>query len=290
MKDYTSKIKRQSEILGLIINPQKCYTIQDLADKFNCEELTIKRDLQELRMEGIAVHSSGKKGVKLQNDINSEKLTEILSNYASLTIHKNTVFRATKLFIKKHGLKSLSIMTMLQAAIGNRQVVEIDYKKPDSNKSDTRVIEPQVIYESENSWRMLATHNGILKQFVFNRILDVKETGKIFNPIPENEIDALFANSFRSWTGKEEFCVKLKFMPPWAERYRPRILIENQKITDEPDGNFILEMHVNSLNEVASWVVSRGKGVKVLEPEELKNLVIELAEGAVGNYDKQTDI
>ncbi len=260
MKDYTSKIKRQSEILGLIIDPNKCYTIGDLADKFNCEELTIKRDLQELRMEGIAVHSSGKKGIKLQIEINSDKLTEILSNYASLTIHKNTVFRATKLFIKKHGLKSLSIMTMLQSAIGNRQIVEIDYKKPDSNKSDTRIIEPQVIYESENSWRMLATHNGILKQFVFNRILDVKETGK------------------------EEYCVKLKFMPPWAERYRPRILIENQKITDELDGNFILEMHVNSLNEVASWVVSRGKGVTVLEPKELKKLVIELANGAVGNY------
>ncbi len=42
---------------------------------------------------------------------------------------------------------------------------------------------------------------------------------------------------------------------------------------------------MNSLDEAATWVLSFGKGVKVLEPEELKIKVIQLAKDALSNYD-----
>lgn len=50
------------------------------------------------------------------------------------------------------------------------------------------------------------------------------------------------------------------------------------------DGSIIYETVVNSLNEIASWIVSRGKGVVVLEPESLKKLVIKTAEDVLKNY------
>ena len=65
MRDIRAKIKRQSEILGLILSNQKILAIADLAFVFECEELTIKRDLKELREMGIDIHSSGKKGVEI---------------------------------------------------------------------------------------------------------------------------------------------------------------------------------------------------------------------------------
>lgn len=60
--------------------------------------------------------------------------------------------------------------------------------------------------------------------------------------------------------------------------------MEFQKVTDEPDGSIIYETVVNSLNEIASWIVSRGEGVVVLEPESLKNLVLSTAYGVLKNY------
>lgn len=41
---------------------------------------------------------------------------------------------------------------------------------------------------------------------------------------------------------------------------------------------------VKSLNRIDTRKFSRGEGVKVLAPEELKRAVIELAEGTLKNY------
>lgn len=59
MFDFQTKFKRQIEILGLclseeIVKPLRTF---DLADYFKVEELTIKRDLQDLRSYGIDIHS-----------------------------------------------------------------------------------------------------------------------------------------------------------------------------------------------------------------------------------------
>ncbi len=50
------------------------------------------------------------------------------------------------------------------------------------------------------------------------------------------------------------------------------------------DGAIIFECTVNALTEIAAWIVARGEGVKVLQPEELKLQVIELAKGTLKNY------
>ena len=60
--------------------------------------------------------------------------------------------------------------------------------------------------------------------------------------------------------------------------------MESQVVTENPDGSVVYEMVVNSLTEIASWVASRGEGVNVLEPQELREMVVEIARGTLGNY------
>jgi hypothetical protein len=62
------------------------------------------------------------------------------------------------------------------------------------------------------------------------------------------------------------------------------MLVSDQKITKNEDGSITFECTVNSLSEIAGWIVSRGEGVKVITPVQLKNFVIELAEGTLRNY------
>jgi len=50
------------------------------------------------------------------------------------------------------------------------------------------------------------------------------------------------------------------------------------------DGSIIFEATVNSLNEIADWIVSRGEGIKVLAPDKLKEHVLGLARGILKNY------
>jgi predicted DNA-binding transcriptional regulator YafY len=40
----------------------------------------------------------------------------------------------------------------------------------------------------------------------------------------------------------------------------------------------------NILNEISGWIVNRGEGVIVLEPEKLKMIVIQTAKDVLKNY------
>jgi predicted DNA-binding transcriptional regulator YafY len=63
-------------------------------------------------------------------------------------------------------------------------------------------------------------------------------------------------------------------------------MIETQSLNESPDGTVVFEATVNSLVEVASWVATKGAGVEVLEPVQLRDMVIALARGTLENYGK----
>ncbi len=102
--------------------------------------------------------------------------------------------------------------------------------------------------------------------------------------MPREKVEAMFRNSFRSWIGTDEYRIRLHLSETWVLYLKPRQMMVTKNITENSDGSMVIEAVVNSLDEVASWVVSRGCGVTVLEPVELKTKVIQLAEGALQDY------
>lgn len=121
--------------MGLILSGIKNYAIADLAYQFNCEELTIKRGLKELRNMGIDIHSSGKNGIKIYNALDEDLINGIVSQYLSNSLIDNYYNKATNLLIKKLGTKSLENITLLQSSIENETKVEIIYLKIDESKT-----------------------------------------------------------------------------------------------------------------------------------------------------------
>lgn len=284
MKDLRQKIKRQTEILGLVISSPSSYQIKDLAELYEVDDLTIKRDLQDLRSLGIDIHSNRKKGIAIYNNILNETLKTIIHQYISIAINQSTFDQATNLFLNKLGINAISILTQLQVFIENNYQIKINYLKPDEKIVEERIIEPYIIFQADKNWRLLANHNGTIKQFILNNIKSIEKLNKKFKPVSQKEIEEIFRTSFKCWLGKDKINVKLKFLPPWTDRLKPRKLMELEKVTEYPDGSAIYETVVNSLSEIASWIVSRGKGVIVIEPIELKELVIKIAKEVIDNY------
>jgi len=285
VKDLKVKIKRQTEILGLVLaNPGK-YQLYDFEEMYSVNDLTIKRDLQELRSFGIDIHSEGRKGINISAKIPSETLKAIIPQYIGIAVHQSSYDKATNLFVTKLGSKSLSILTQLQICIDQNFQIKIVYQKPEEKITEERVLEPYCIFQGEKNWRLLAGHNGSIKQFLLNNIKSIQQLEKKFKPISQKQIDEVFNTSFRCWLGSERYTVKLKFLPPWPDRIKPRQLMEMEKVTEEADGSIIYETVVNSLNEIAGWIVSRGEGVVVLEPEKLRTIVVQTAKDVLKNYD-----
>ncbi len=286
MLDLKSKLKRQIEILGIILSqnygmPLKTF---DLADMFQVEELTIKRDLQDLRASGIKIHSEKKRGVNLYGILDEKKLRELIQQYSALTSAESVVEKSTSLLVKRLGEKALANIITLQMCIEKNMTAAIDYEKESDELEFGRKICPVLIFERDNYWRVLAVNNDRLKQFHLNKIIEVRETSKSFKPVSAEKIEDVFKHSWRSWIGDNTFNVKLKFSANWSERIKPKQLMDNESFKQNADGSVSYETTVNSLEEIAGWIASRGEGITVLEPDELKLKVIKLAKGVLKNY------
>ena len=284
MLELQTKIKRQIEIVGLCIDCETPLKPVDFAEMYGCEELTIKRDLQELRSYGIDIHSEGRRGVRLATSLDPTKLKALIRQYVGLCTSEGTFDKASALMVKQLKEKALSNIVKLQTAIEEAGVVRIDYLKESEEEENDKEIHPLQIFQSEGFWRVLAVNEGRIKQYHLNKLKDVRPTERRFKRIPQDQIDDMFRYSFRSWIGSEKHDIKIHLSKVWADRIKPRRLMESQLITEHEDGSVEFEATVNSLEEVASWVVSRGEGVKVLEPLKLREMVIGLARGALKNY------
>ena len=107
--------------------------------------------------------------------------------------------------------------------------------------------------------------------FALNRMDEIKPSDK-----PQHEVDfdssTYFDSGFGIYTG-DVFQVKLQFFPPTSDYIAERVWHPEQKVTRLEDKSVILEMPANSLSEMKKFVLSYGAKVKVLEPEELAELV-----------------
>jgi predicted DNA-binding transcriptional regulator YafY len=284
MLELQTKIKRQIEILGMAIDNTEHLKDADFAVLFNRDIPTIKRDMQELRASGIDVHSEKKRGVCLTGAIDPPMVAELIIQYMGISGARSGADKATSLLVKALREKALSTLVALQRCIEEHVIAVIDYQKDAGEVEAGKEISPLLIFSSQGYWRVLAMNQGRMKQYHLNKLLSIRRGKEHFKPPPQQEIDDLFRHSFRSWIGTERHNIKLALDSIWAERLKPQQLMETQLISEEPDGSVILEATVNSLDEVASWVVSRGKGVAVLAPDNLRQKVIDLAKGALANY------
>ena len=284
MFDVKTTVKRRIEILGLCMESGMPLRAVDLGMLFDCEELTIKRDMQELRSHGIPIHSTRKKGVCLERPIESQMLKELTSLYIGLSNAGTAVDRATAVLVKKQKQEALKNAVLLQRSIDCSTAAIIDYEKTADVIERGKEIWPLQIFQSEGQWRVLAINAGVMKQYILTKLLSVRPTTRRFKRVAREEIDDMFRYSFRSWVGPEKHRIKIRLSKVWADRVKPRQMMETEVITEHEDGSVDFEATVNNLTEVASWVVSRGEGVIVLEPDVLKQRVLDLAKGALKNY------
>jgi predicted DNA-binding transcriptional regulator YafY len=284
MFELQTKIKRQIEIVGLCLENETILKPVDLAVLFHCEELTIKRDLQELRSYAIDIHSVHKRGVCLNSPLDTAKLKALVIQYIGLCNSEDTFDRATALMVNRLKHAALSNVVKLQRCIESSHIAIIDYQKEEQEVDRAKEICPLQLFQSEGYWRVLAVNEGLIKQYHLNKFLRVRVTDRRFKRVPQEEIEDMFRYSFRSWVGSEKHVIRIQLSKLWAGRIKPAQLMETQVITENDDGSIVFEATVNSLEEIASWVVSRGEGVKVLQPAALRDLVMARANGALKNY------
>jgi len=162
MSEYIRKIKRQIEIVGKALSANDKFTVMDLAVEYDVEELTIKRDLAELRSRGIDIHSLKKSGIRILNPIKKEILKEFILEYIGFSYSEDYPDKSTTILIQKLGDRALTLITQLQKAIAQNLVTIIDYQSTATTLKKNVYIQPLKIFQSQGEWRLLAVNQYII--------------------------------------------------------------------------------------------------------------------------------
>jgi predicted DNA-binding transcriptional regulator YafY len=275
--------KRQVELLGFCLSDEN-YTSADLQDILGYEEATIGRDTTTLRSYGIDIHSVHR-AMKVTSPIEPHLLRDFITQYIGYCYSPNSYDRATALLVKRAKEKALHLIIVLECAIEKSQLVAIDYEKERGKIDENQLIGPMMLFQADDEWRVLALNDSIPKQYILSKIRRMVRTNKTFQKIPKEKLQGMFLNMWQGWLGAPNYRIRLLLNKAWSARLNHRMFTETQNLISNDDGTSILEAGVPNLDEVAGWVVARGSGIRVLDPPELRERVIQLAQQTLKNYE-----
>jgi predicted DNA-binding transcriptional regulator YafY len=123
-----------------------------------------------------------------------------------------------------------------------------------------------------------------MRTFALTRMACMKLTAKHFERAKDFTPDEYLRGSFGSFTGKDDYEVVLEFDAWAADLLRGRKWHTSQEFIEVAGGGARLRMRLNSIEEVARWVLSWDTHVTVVRPQALANRVYQAARELVAKY------
>lgn len=179
-----------------------------------------------------------------------------------------------------------SIWKVLTDGVKLRKKIKIDYQSPGKDGTVERELLPYYLLSSKGGWYLLAM-NKIRNRIETYAVFRMKKA-KLLNSKftipdsfkPENYIDP----EFGIFSSTEEYDIEIEFDSRTAPYIKERIWHTGQTIREKKDGSIILKFKTNQLESVQFWLLPWGAGSKVLAPQELKEMMMEVIEDMRERY------
>ncbi len=301
------KIDRLMAITMYLLN-REIVSASTLAERFEVSKRTIQRDIEVLNQAGIPIVATyGAEGgyeimdgFKLTKQIagvddylniitalkglstayENDKISETLEK--ALTIMQSGEQRIFVDFsVAREGVSVKEYLSMIEKAIFDKSSLRIDYVSAEQLVS-TRQVEPLALSYQWYAWYLFAycTRKQDYRLFKLQRIVKCE-------PVP---------GIFTKEHGNIEELMKIKSETDQRKYYHIHLLCKNEIrqqvleylngniIEEHENGDFIITMNVPYERMWFSLLMGFGDQIQVLEPEELKVLLKQKAEGILSIY------
>lgn len=282
------------------------WTVRNLAMHFQVSRVQIYKDLKELGRAGLKIEKA-RSGYRLGSEVlpRSPDLTveEVLSLLFPSELFSETEHTAQSklLLVLPERLRGYVMnllrrtnvdvgstterdrrFTSLQSAVGQQVRIEIDYYSFSSRKRTRRRVDPYGLVYRGHSWYLIGYCHlrGEVRKFRLTRIHNVRVLDEVFEYPRGFSLGEFLADTWKIFGG-EKHEITLRFSPRIAPLIKESMKRPGRILLPLSNGGVLLHTAVRGLDEVAWWVVQFGDDVTVVDPPELRDKVIEIANGIV---------
>ena len=228
------------------------------------------------------------RGTDIEKTINSafQKIGMFLPEEAADQLKKiKTLFVPAAKFAKDYSGKE-EVINQLTEAILQRKTCLVTYHSFSEDKVKDFSINPLHFYEREGGLYIFvqsAAYGDVITLAV-ERIKRLTITPDSFEYPKSFDPEAMLDSTF-DFFYEEPSDFKIWFSADQARYIKEREWSKTQKIEDQEDGSIILTMRTGGTWAVKRWVLSNGAQAKVLEPESLKQEMMEELKTAYERYE-----
>ena len=188
---------------------------------------------------------------------------------------------------KRHDATTHGVIAKLLEAILHQRVVDMRYYSQANNREKNYIVHPHRLVHAQGGlylWGFVPAY-GELRTFAVERIRRVSHTEETFTPIAELDADP-FKNSMGAYRAAEAATsrIQIRFHPRLAPYIRERSWHPSQRLKDRADGSVVMTMDVCDDYTLRSWILSFGRGARVLAPASLVEWVSKELEEAGRQY------
>lgn len=308
------QLGRQWKLLNILIHSKTGRSVSTLASEIDCNVRTIYRDLEALQIAGFPLYDEKEQGKSLWFIHDSGKninmplsLTEMMALYIGrdlLTVLEDSKFHQSveslsqkinstlpdhyRVFLEGFE-KNIRVkqppfscnppvdktISLISRAIEEKKCIDVGYYAVSSQVSSARRIAPYFIWISNGTFYMTGycSLRGEQRTFACSRIKDISISDESYT-IPDtfNPDDYLNA-SFGVFHG-ETSNIKIRFSPKVAKYIKEKQWHNTQTIVEHQDGSITFSVQTAGINDIKIWVRSWGPNAEVLEPEQLREIII----------------
>ena len=268
-KFSAADILRRIEIVARVINGETI-TKADAAFEYDVSEITINRDLQWLRSEGIDIFTR-KSLIQISNH-NLDLISNLSTIYLSLKNHSGII---SSVKILEQQKKSSHKLVLISKAISEQNKIEIEYSRLSDDETKNYYLNPYELKLVGLNWILKAIKDGenILQSFYVSRIGKITISNKTFDRQNSGE-------------NLEKHEIVLRFSPEVKSQLYDKIWFDEFEISEDDHGYAILKTKQPITNSLASWCISWWDKIEIVQSRALRMHIEDMIKSfSSSNYD-----
>lgn len=315
------RLSRVMRTLQLLLSRGR-WRARDIASEQECSERTIYRDMQVLELAGIPIEFDQEdrcyrvrqdfrfpslnvtedeafgqgtaaaitSGPGLDINEGARSVTQKLvatskEDVAQILADAVELVAVLDLKLADHS-RHRDIIRAVQWALIKRKQLTGTYRSPHEPDDVKLHLHPYRLCLVKAAWYLIARAEGDdaprtyrVARFKTLRMLDANAK------VPQDfDLKAYFGNAWAVYRGEQTYDVEILFSKEAAATVTEVVWHHTQNVKKNKDGSVTLTFQVDGLNEIIRWVLGWGSRAKVIQPPELRDLIVTQLDQTIRAY------